>query len=82
VQEEPENRGALHYVRRELARRFPGARFHYVSRPASASPAVGSHGLHQLEQEKLLAEALGAGRSAGEAASGSRRSTSSRRNRA
>jgi 2-oxoglutarate dehydrogenase E1 component len=76
VQEEPENRGALHYMRRELARCFPGVRFQFVSRPASASPAVGSHRLHQQEQEELLAEALGAGHPAGQKASGPRRPAS------
>jgi 2-oxoglutarate dehydrogenase E1 component len=81
VQEEPENRGALHYVRRELSGRFPGVRFQYVCRPASASPAVGSHRLHQQEQEELLEEALGAGRPSG-AASGLRRSASSKGKRA
>jgi len=80
VQEEPENRGALHYMRRELDRRFPGVRFQYVSRPASASPAVGSHRLHQREQQELLEEALGAGRSA--AGAGLRRSASSKGKRA
>jgi 2-oxoglutarate dehydrogenase E1 component len=78
VQEEPENRGALQYVSRELAARFPGVRFQYVSRPASASPATGSHRQHLLEQEQLLAEALGPARSVGQEASGVRRSTSSK----
>ena len=82
VQEEPENRGALHYMRRELARCFPGVRFQFVSRPTSASPAVGSHRLHQHEQEELLEEALGAGRPSGEKASGPRRSASSKGKRA
>jgi 2-oxoglutarate dehydrogenase E1 component len=79
AQEEPENRGALDYVRRELNRRFPGVGFRYVSRPASASPAIGSHRLHQLEQERLLEQVLGSGRPAGR--QGSRRSTSSKRDR-
>ena len=61
VQEEPENRGALHYMRRELAGRFPGVRFQFVSRPASASPAVGSHRLHQQEQEESAGRGLGRG---------------------
>jgi 2-oxoglutarate dehydrogenase E1 component len=78
VQEEPENRGALHYVRRELTARFPGVRFQFVSRPASGSPATGSHRQHLLEQEKLLEEALGPARPGGQDAPGVRRSTSSK----
>jgi 2-oxoglutarate dehydrogenase E1 component len=31
----------------------------YVGRAASASPATGSYSIHQLEQAKLVAEALG-----------------------
>jgi 2-oxoglutarate dehydrogenase E1 component len=76
VQEEPENRGALHYLRRELAQRFPGVRFQFVSRPASASPAVGSHRLHLQEQRELLEAALGPIRAKG--AAGARRSASSK----
>lgn len=31
----------------------------YVGRAASASPATGSYAIHQAEQAKLVAEALG-----------------------
>jgi 2-oxoglutarate dehydrogenase E1 component len=58
VQEEPENRGALRYVRRELSERFPTVPFEFVSRPASASPAVGSHRLHDEEQRRIVETAL------------------------
>jgi 2-oxoglutarate dehydrogenase E1 component len=64
AQEEPENRGALSYMRRELAEHFPAARFEFVSRPASASPAVGSHRLHEEEQLRVVDQALGAGQAA------------------
>ncbi|MDB6022904.1 MAG: 2-oxoglutarate dehydrogenase, subunit, partial [Pedosphaera sp.] len=60
VQEEPENMGAWRYVNAEfgepIRKRFP---FACVSRPASASPATGSANSHRLEQQQLLAEALG-----------------------
>jgi 2-oxoglutarate dehydrogenase E1 component len=82
AQEEPENRGALSYLRRELAEHFPGVRFEFVSRPASASPAVGSHRLHEEEQRRVVDQALGAeqaapavegnGRRAGSGAAGAR----------
>jgi 2-oxoglutarate dehydrogenase E1 component len=78
VQEEPENRGALRYLRLQLAERFPVVRFKFASRPASASPAVGSHRLHQQEQQALLEAALGPSGPAGRAASGTRHSASSR----
>jgi len=78
IQEEPENRGALRYLRLQLAERFPGVRFKFASRPASASPAVGSHRLHQQEQQALLEAALGPSGPAGRAASGTRHSASSR----
>jgi 2-oxoglutarate dehydrogenase E1 component len=60
AQEEPINMGAADYVERNLApllRR--GARLGVVARPPSASPAVGSHTRHKLEQEQLVREALG-----------------------
>jgi len=60
VQEEPENMGAWRYINSKfgelLRKRFP---FACVSRPASASPATGSAHSHRLEQQQLLAEALG-----------------------
>jgi 2-oxoglutarate dehydrogenase E1 component len=64
AQEEPENRGALSYIRRALAEHFPALRFEFVSRPASASPAVGSHQLHELEQRRVVDQALGADQAA------------------
>jgi 2-oxoglutarate dehydrogenase E1 component len=60
VQEEPENRGALRYMRQALAEHFPAWHFDFVSRPASASPAVGSHRMHEEEQRRVLDQALGA----------------------
>jgi 2-oxoglutarate dehydrogenase E1 component len=57
VQEEPANGGAWSFLRPQLAELL-GQEAVYVGRPASAAPAVGSHRLHQREQERLLAEAL------------------------
>ena len=37
-----------------------GHRFQYVGRDASASPATGSHVVHNREQEELVEAALGA----------------------
>jgi len=52
--------GAADYVERNLRPlRPPGAGAVVVARPPSASPAVGSHTRHKLEQEQLIREALG-----------------------
>jgi 2-oxoglutarate dehydrogenase E1 component len=57
-QEEPENMGAwtfiAPYLRKLLSRSIP-----YTGREAAASPAPGSSALFQLEQEQLIAAALG-----------------------
>ncbi len=59
VQEEPENMGAWRFIRTTLGDRvlgkFPLSR---VSRPASASPATGSHNSHKQEQAELLTRAF------------------------
>jgi 2-oxoglutarate dehydrogenase E1 component len=59
VQEEPENMGAWRYLRatqgEKLLGRFP---LTGVYRPASASPATGSHSAHQIEQQKLIEAAF------------------------
>jgi len=60
AQEEPDNMGAAAYVRGRLSSLF-GGDYHVsrVSRAASGSPATGSHAMHELEHEDLLARALG-----------------------
>ncbi|HEY2384606.1 MAG TPA: 2-oxoglutarate dehydrogenase E1 component [Terriglobia bacterium] len=59
VQEEPENMGAWYFLKIRFGdavlNRFP---FKGISRPASASPATGSHSSHKKEQERLIAEAF------------------------
>jgi len=59
-QEEPENQGAWyakHHRLVELVRK--GQSLHVASRPASASPAVGSAAVHAEQQKKIVATALG-----------------------
>jgi 2-oxoglutarate dehydrogenase E1 component len=60
LQEEPENMGAGSFVRGRLEP--PGAKgatVRHVSRTESGSPATGSHLIHELEHEDLLARAIG-----------------------
>jgi 2-oxoglutarate dehydrogenase E1 component len=60
VQEEPRNMGAWIYMRihfgERLLGRFP---FEGITRPASASPAAGSHRRHKQEQAEIIAKAFG-----------------------
>jgi 2-oxoglutarate dehydrogenase E1 component len=59
VQEEPENMGAWRYLRVTVSMSFLGRLpFSGVCRPASASPATGSSGAHQIEHQQLLASAF------------------------
>ncbi|WP_326836489.1 multifunctional oxoglutarate decarboxylase/oxoglutarate dehydrogenase thiamine pyrophosphate-binding subunit/dihydrolipoyllysine-residue succinyltransferase subunit [Amycolatopsis rhabdoformis] len=58
AQEEPKNQGAWSYLRGELEPPA-GRRLTVVSRPASASPATGSHHRHQKEQADLVRRVLG-----------------------
>ena len=59
VQEEPRNMGAYRFAQAQL-KELMGIDVGYVGRPDSASPAVGSQKQHAIEQEKILAEAIGA----------------------
>ena len=58
VQEEPRNAGACYFL---SANYLPNLKrpTQVVSRPAAASPATGSKASHDLEQQRLLDEALG-----------------------
>lgn len=60
VQEDPENMGAWRFLRvlwgEKLYGRHP---FDGISRPASASPATGSHNSHFAEQDEILTQAIG-----------------------
>jgi multifunctional 2-oxoglutarate metabolism enzyme len=60
LQEEPENMGAWSFVHARLHATLPERlRLRHVSRNESASPAIGSAALHQLEQADLLQRAIG-----------------------
>ena len=61
AQEEPRNMGGWTFMRERLERLLddPG-KLSYVGREASASPATGSYGVHQREQEEIVSHALGA----------------------
>jgi 2-oxoglutarate dehydrogenase E1 component len=59
VQEEPANMGALAFVQPRLEHLTHGKPVRTVKRSASASPATGSHGAHEMEQHTLLNLAFG-----------------------
>ncbi len=60
VQEEPANMGAWRFMHSRFGDVIYGHHpFSYVGRPASASPATGSHNSHKQEQDQLIAEAFG-----------------------
>jgi 2-oxoglutarate dehydrogenase E1 component len=62
VQEEPENMGAWRFLRAQFGGKlFDRLPFSGVARPASASPATGSHSNHKQEQEQIISQAFGAG---------------------
>lgn len=59
AQEEPRNAGAYTYIA-DVFRTEMGIELSYVGRPASASPATASEHTHKDQQDRLLAQALGA----------------------
>ncbi|MGP6159734.1 MAG: multifunctional oxoglutarate decarboxylase/oxoglutarate dehydrogenase thiamine pyrophosphate-binding subunit/dihydrolipoyllysine-residue succinyltransferase subunit [Vulcanimicrobiaceae bacterium] len=60
VQEEPKNMGARAHVRRRLVERLPhGIKdVGYIGRSYRASPSEGYGGAHEVEQERIVREAL------------------------
>ncbi|HVC26018.1 MAG TPA: multifunctional oxoglutarate decarboxylase/oxoglutarate dehydrogenase thiamine pyrophosphate-binding subunit/dihydrolipoyllysine-residue succinyltransferase subunit, partial [Acidimicrobiales bacterium] len=60
LQDEPQNMGAWTYTGGHLREQF-GDRHSigHVTRPEAGSPATGSHAIHDLELEHLLAESVG-----------------------
>jgi 2-oxoglutarate dehydrogenase E1 component len=59
AQEEPKNMGGWSFVEPRLMSLLPGCeRPIYVGRAASASPATGSYTIHELEQRRLVDQAL------------------------
>jgi 2-oxoglutarate dehydrogenase E1 component len=59
VQEESQNMGGWTFVAPRL-QELTGTAFQYVGRDASASPATGSHAVHEREQTELVEAAIGA----------------------
>ena len=60
LQEEPENMGAWTFVHGQLHKMLRTSHaLRHVSRAESASPASGSAALHRLEQDDLMARAVG-----------------------
>lgn len=57
VQEEPANQGAWPFMAMHLSEAI-NRQVHRVSRPASSSPAVGSHHRHEVEQAALVEAAF------------------------
>ena len=58
-QEEPKNQGAWYCTQHHLLSCVAKSQtVHYVGRPASAAPAVGSPLVHAQEQQMLVKEAL------------------------
>jgi 2-oxoglutarate dehydrogenase E1 component len=59
VQEEPQNMGGWSFMEPRLLKLLGSKQsLSYIGRPASASPATGSHTIHQMEQQRLVKEAL------------------------
>jgi len=59
VQDEPENMGPWPFVHGRLHRTLRDDwTLRHASRAESASPATGSHAMHELEQSQLMADAL------------------------
>jgi len=55
VQEEPANQGAWSHIALSLPEQLPAdVRLRRISRRASASPAAGSHAVHEAEQKALV----------------------------
>ncbi len=57
VQEEPANQGAWPFMALHFAEQV-GRVLYRVSRPASSAPAVGSHSVHEYEQQLLIEQAF------------------------
>jgi 2-oxoglutarate dehydrogenase E1 component len=59
VQEEPKNRGCWTFMESRLRELLPtGSTLAYCGREEAASPATGSHKMHEIEEEELLEHAL------------------------
>jgi 2-oxoglutarate dehydrogenase E1 component len=62
VQEEPRNMGGWTFIERRVLGMLSGSQtLRYAGRPPGASPATGSHTIHQMEQQRLVEEAFSGG---------------------
>jgi 2-oxoglutarate dehydrogenase E1 component len=61
VQEEARNRGAWTFAHERLQPLVGATPIEYIGRPEGASPAAGSHKLHESELEALLKGAFASG---------------------
>jgi 2-oxoglutarate dehydrogenase E1 component len=59
AQEEPANQGGWPFIALNLPEHLGGRALSRASRKASASPAVGSHSIHETQQAEVVAAALG-----------------------
>jgi 2-oxoglutarate dehydrogenase complex dehydrogenase (E1) component-like enzyme len=59
VQEEPANQGAWPFMAVNLPEHLGGRPLHRISRRPAASPAVGSHAVHERQQRDIVTAALG-----------------------
>jgi 2-oxoglutarate dehydrogenase E1 component len=58
VQEEPANQGGWPFIALNLPEHLEGRPLLRASRKASASPAVGSHSVHERQQHEVVATAF------------------------
>lgn len=57
-QEEPKNQGAWYYIQRCFYDNIKYIVLNYIGRSDSASPAVGRFSMHQIQQKKIIKDAL------------------------
>jgi 2-oxoglutarate dehydrogenase E1 component len=72
VQEEPENMGALDFIRPHLQEAAGGRPVRAIARPRSASPAEGSAARHARQQQVLIEKAFEASKTPGRAKPGTK----------
>ncbi len=59
VQEEPRNMAGFLFISDQMQTHLGIERPRYIGRPSAASPAVGSKRVHKIEQEQIIASAVG-----------------------
>lgn len=66
AQEEPRNIGAWRFIQGKMMDHFPARSVQYIGREDASSPAVGSQKMHQYQQDRILGDAVGVAKDAGE----------------